>query len=209
MEEDHILAELFSIKQEHIQDIRREVQLKTFEKNSFILKEGQYITVLPLVLEGLVRVYVSNDDKELLLYYIKPKESCVMSFASSLKQAPSKVYAIAEETTKVLLLPVQKIPLWLKKFPSLNQLFFSQYDLRYTEMLETMQHILFGNLETRLYDYLWEKSKLTAQNPIPISHRQIAMELGTAREVVSRMIKKLEQSGKLRQQTGAIEIKGL
>lgn len=204
--EETIISEVFSIGKEEAQKIAKEALFKSFDKNQHLLREGQYVTMLPLVLEGLVRVYIKNDDKELLLYYIKPKESCVMSFASSLKRSPSKVYAIAEEDTQVLLLPVEKLPLWLKQYPSLNQLFFNQYDLRYTEMLDTIQHILFGNLETRLYEYLCEKSKLTGHNPISISHRQIALELGTAREVISRIVKKLEHQGKLKQQTGAIQI---
>ena len=171
-----------------------------------ILREGQYVKVIPIVLEGLIKVYTRHEDKELLLYYIRPHESCVMSFASSLKNEPSKVFAETEENTKAVLLPVEKVRTWRKQFPDINTLFFQQYNLRYSELLDTIHHLLFDKMDKRLYDHLKEKVSLTKKNPLKISHRQIANELGTAREVISRVMKKLEIEGKLKQHTNGIEL---
>ena len=171
-----------------------------------ILREGQYVKVIPLVLESLVKVFTKYEDKELLLYYIQPNESCVMSFTASLKNEPSKVYAITDENCKLLLLPVDKVAKWIGEFPDLNNLFFQQYNLRYSDLLETINQLLFDKLDKRLLDYLKEKVALTKKNPIKISHRQIASELGTAREVISRVMKKLEQEAKIKQLTTTIEI---
>ena len=171
-----------------------------------ILREGQYVKVIPLVLEGLVKVFTKYEDKELLLYYIQPNESCVMSFTASLKNEPSKVYAITDENCKLLLLPVDKVAQWIGEFPDLNNLFFQQYNLRYSDLLETINQLLFDKMDKRLLDYLKEKVALTKKNPLKLSHRQIASELGTAREVISRVMKKLEQEAKVKQLSNTIEI---
>jgi len=181
-------------------------QVRDFPKNTEILKEGQYVKVIPIVIEGLIKVFAGFEEKELLLYYIKPNESCIMSFASSIRNEPSKVFAVTEEDSKILLLPVDKVPNWVKQFPSINDLFYQQYNLRYIELLDTINHVLFNKMDKRLYDYLKKKIKLTKQNPIKISHRQIAGELGTAREVISRVMKKLEIEGKVKQYANSIEI---
>ncbi|MFK5877875.1 MAG: Crp/Fnr family transcriptional regulator [Flavobacteriaceae bacterium] len=181
-------------------------QVMEIPKGTEILREGQYVKVIPIVLEGLVKVFSNFNEKDLLLYYIQPNESCVMSFAASLKNDPSKVYAITEEDSKILLMPVDKVIKWIDQFPSINQLFYQQYNLRYSELLETINHVLFNKMDKRLYDFLLEKKKVTQQNPIKISHRQIANELGTAREVISRVMKKLENEGKIKQYSQSIEI---
>jgi len=181
-------------------------QVMDIPKGTEILREGQYVKVIPIVLEGLVKVFSNFNEKDLLLYYIQPNESCVMSFASSLKNDPSKVYAITEEDSKILLMPVDKVIKWIDQFPSINQLFYQQYNLRYSELLETINHVLFNKMDKRLYDFLIEKKKVTQQNPLKISHRQIANELGTAREVISRVMKKLENEGKVKQHSNSIEI---
>lgn len=175
-------------------------------KNTEILRDGQYVKVIPIVMEGLIKVFTRHEDKELLLYYIQPNESCIMSFAAGLKNQPSRVFAITEENTQALLLPIDKVTQWIKQFPDINTLFFQQYNIRYSELLDTINHVLFHKMDTRLFNYLQEKSRLTEKNPIKISHRQIANELGTAREVISRVMKKLEVEGKVKQHSNQIEI---
>ena len=180
--------------------------VETFPPNTEILREGQYVKMVPIVLDGLVKVITHYEDKELLLYYIQPDESCVMSFAASLDNQPSKIHAITEEETTVLLLPIDKVASWAKSFPDITTLFFKQYNKRYAELLETINHLLFDKLDKRLYDYLKEKSDLMDKNPIKISHRRIADEMGTAREVVSRVLKKLELDGRIEQTSEGIKI---
>lgn len=180
--------------------------VKELPKEKEILSEGQYVKVIPLVIEGLIKVFTRHQEKELLLYYIRPNESCIMSFAASLKNEPSKVFAITEENTLALLLPVDKVSGWTKQFPDINSLFFQQYNLRYSELLDTIHHLLFNKMDKRLIDYLKEKVMLTNQNPFKISHRQIANELGTAREVISRTMKKLETDKLVKQHSNRIEI---
>ncbi|HVM90084.1 MAG TPA: Crp/Fnr family transcriptional regulator [Puia sp.] len=174
--------------------------------NTEVLREGQYIKVVPYVVEGLIKVFTRTEDKELLLYYIRPNESCIMSFAASRRNERSKVFAVTEEKTTVLLMPVDKINQWSKQYPNINNLFFHLYTQRYGDLLNTIHHLLFKRMDTRLHEYLKEKIALTNKNPIKMSHRQIANELGTAREVISRVLKKLEYENKVKQDENGIEL---
>lgn len=189
-----------------VSEILSLASINDIEKNTEILREGQYVKVIPIVIEGLIKVFTSHQDKELLLYYIRPNESCIMSFAAGLRNEPSKVFAATEEDTTALLLPVDEVFKWTKQFPDINTLFFQQYNLRYSDLLDTIHHVLFDKLDKRLYNYLREKVRLTNQNPIKISHRQIASELGTVREVISRTMKKLEAEQLLKQHSNNIEL---
>jgi CRP/FNR family transcriptional regulator len=201
------ISQLFShLNNDLVSDINAVSVSMDIPKDSVILKEGQYVKVIPIVTKGLIKVFSRHEDKDLLLYYIKPDETCIMSFAASLKNEPSRVFAMAEEDTSAILLPVNKISEWINQFPDFNTLFFQQYNNRYGELLDTINHVLFNKIDKRLYDYLLEKKELTNKNPLKISHRQIASELGTAREVISRVMKKLENEGKVKQHSSSIEI---
>ena len=189
-----------------IEELIKHSTIADFPKGTQILRDEQYVQVLPIVLNGLVKVFSKFEEKELLLYYIQPKQSCVMSFSAALKNAPSKVFAITEEDSKILLIPTDKLPKWLIEFPDLNTLFYNQYDLRYSDLLDTIQHILIDKMDKRLFEYLKNKAMLTNNSSIKLTHGQIANELGTAREVVSRVLKKLESEKKVIQTSNGIII---
>jgi CRP/FNR family transcriptional regulator, anaerobic regulatory protein len=129
-----------------------------------------------------------------------------MSFSACLRSEKSKIFAITQKETTALLIPADKLAGWVVEYPSINQLFYQQFDLRYTELIDTVHHLLFDKLDKRLLDYLKEKISLTGKNPVKISHKEIANDLGTAREVVSRLIKKLEHQNKVKQFHDSIEI---
>lgn len=196
------------LKPDLVDKILKESIIKEFPKATEILREQQYVKVLPIVINGLVKVYSRFDEKELLLYYIEPAQSCVMTFYAALKNTPSKVFATTEEESKVLLVPVQHLPNWLKEYPDFNELFYNQFNLRYTELLDTIGHLLLDRMDKRLYDHLKKKLELTNSNSITITHSQIANELGTAREVITRVMKKLEIEEKVEQKSGEIRIIG-
>jgi len=194
------------LQPELLDEILSESSLQVFPKGTEILKEEQYVKVLPIVVDGLVKVYSRFDEKELLLYYIEPAQSCVMSFYAALKNTPSRVFAETEEDSKILLIPVQYLPNWLKEYPKFNELFYNQFNLRYSELLDTISHLLLDKLDKRLYEHLRRKTELTNKKSIKISHSQLANELGTAREVISRIMKKLETDGMVIQNSGTITI---
>lgn len=197
---------LISLENELVESILEESVLETFQKNTIVIREGQYLKYLPVIIEGIVNVYSQFDGKELLLYYIKPRQSCIISFTAAIYNQPSKIFARTEEETKILLLPTTKVAEWTAKYPRFNQLFFDLYNQRYLDLLETINQLVFKTLDQRILSYLIERSKLMDTDIVEIRHRQIANDLGTAREVVSRVIKKLEKEEKVEQTSGGIKI---
>ena len=180
--------------------------IETYRKEVVLIREGQYLKHVPVILEGMLKVYSQYDGKELLLYYIKPRQSCIISFDAAIYNKPSQIFAITELDSKILLLPTTKISAWTVEFPRLNQLFLDLYHLRYKDLLETINQLVFKSLDQRVYTYLLELSNQLDSDLLNIRHHEIARDLGTAREVVSRIIKKLEKEGKVSQTTNGIKI---
>ncbi len=181
-------------------------ELKEISKGTEILREGQFVKVIPLVQRGLIKVFTRYEDRELLLYYIRPNESCIMSFSASINNEPSQVFAVTEEDTEALLLPVREVEALINENPNGNRFFFQQYKSRYAELLDTIHHVLFSKMDTRLYQHLKDKVRLKGENPLQMSHQQLANELGTVREVISRVMKKLEGEGRVRQMGNTIQV---
>lgn len=201
------IRRLFSFADPHLlEEILNEAKFQEIPSGTTILRAEQYVKVIPLVIKGMIKVFTSSGEKELLLYYIQPGESCVMSFASGLKNEPSKVHALTVEDTAVLLMPVDKVAVWSKLYPELNTLFFQQFNLRYADLLETINHVLFDKLDQRVYEYLKSKAAITGRRALKMPHKSIAADLGTAREVVSRILKKLESEKRIAIVNNEIEI---
>ena len=186
------LPEGFKSLAEPLSKIGKVVELPP---NHEILKEGQYVKFVPILLSGLVKVVTRGEMKDLLLYYIKPGESCIMSFIHALSQKPCNIYAISEEPTKALIIPSQELEGLIKESAEFNKLFHELSNQRYTDLLDTINEVFFLNLEERLIRYLKTKSALNGHQAVTITHQEIANDLGTAREVVSRTLKKLENQG--------------
>lgn len=169
---------------------------KSYAEGSVIIQEHNYINSIPIVLSGSIRVMrVDDEGRELLLYYIKVGESCIMSFLSGLHQDTSKIKAIAEEDTELLFVPIEKVSLLIKEFPEWLDYIFKLYHKRFEELLEVVNAVAFKKLDQRLLDFIKNKSSLGNTKEIHITHEQIANELGTARVVVSRLLKQLEEEG--------------
>lgn len=192
------------------QELLNELSLHAIEKDIDagieLMREGQHVKLIPLVISGLVKVFSRYEDKELLLYYIQPNESCIMSFIAGLHDLPSKIFAVTEEKSTLALLPVGKLDEWIRRFPRFNIMFYDLYSLRYADMLDTIHQLVFEKLDYRLMEYLKLKSEIAKLPFLNIRHHEIAKELGTSREVVTRLLRKLEKEKKLKQQDGKIWI---
>ncbi len=171
-------------------------QLKTFESGSVILQEASYIKAIPLVLKGSLKVLRTDPQgHEILLYYITSGESCIMSFLGGIHHETSKVKAIVEEDAEILFIPVDKASEWVKKFPEWSDFIFKLYHKRFEELLAAVNAIAFQKLDSRLVQLLRQKAELYKSKEIIITHQQLADELGTAREAISRVIKQMENEG--------------
>jgi len=164
---------------------------------TILLKTGNYVQAVPLVTSGLIRVSRMEDGKELLLYYIHPGEMCIMSFSACCSNSASLIEAITLEKTSILLIPSVKLREWISSYPSFNYFIFGMFNKRYLDLIDTINQLIFNRLDERLLIYLKEKSGLSGNSQLAITHQQIATEMGTAREVISRLLKKLEQEKKI------------
>jgi len=172
---------------------------KNYEAGSIILNENSHIRSIPIVTKGTLKVIRTEEDsREILLYYIKAGESCIMSFLGGMHNETSKVKAEVEDNAEVLFLPMDKVALFIKEYPQWLDYIFRLYHKRFEELLEIVNAISFKKVDDRLLSLLYKKQELTDNNTLNITHEQLANELGTARTVVSRLLKQLEENGTVR-----------
>lgn len=172
---------------------------KNYEAGSIILNENSHIRSIPIVTKGMMKVIRTEEDgREILLYYIKAGESCIMSFLGGLHNETSKVKAEVEEDAEILFLPMDKVSLFIKEYPQWLDYIFRLYHKRFEELLEIVNAIAFKKVDERMLALLNRKAELTGNKTLNITHEQLANELGTARVVVSRLLKQLEEIGKVK-----------
>lgn len=171
---------------------------KMYREGEVILDENASIRAIPLVTKGTLKVMRTEEDgREILLYYIKAGESCIMSFLGGMHDEKSKVKAEVEEDAEILFLPMEKVSLFIKEYPEWLDYIFRLYHKRFEELLEIINAIAFKKMDERLLNLLHKKEELSGSKILSITHEQLANELGTARVVVSRLLKQLEENGNL------------
>lgn len=169
---------------------------KHFETGTMVMDEESYIRSIPIVFKGALKVIRTEDDgREILLYYIKEGESCVMSFLGGLHNDTSKVKVEVEEAADILFLPIKEVALLNKLNPNWLDYIFRMYQQRFEELLEMVNDIAFKKMDERLLSLLRKKADLTHSKEIHVTHEQLSTELGTARVVVSRLLKQMEENG--------------
>ncbi|MFP3593474.1 Crp/Fnr family transcriptional regulator [Chryseobacterium sp. SIMBA_038] len=171
-----------------------------------IVRDGQKNKYVPFVIKGSVKVFSLNDGRELIYYYIRPNDSCLMTFSSIFTDYISRVYAVAEEESEILLVPVSTVHEWLIRFPEINRIFYHEYDKRFSDVMNMVNEAVFHRLDRRVLSYIKQQISLTGNNPVKLTHREIANNLGTSREVVSRVLKKIENEGEITQTKEGIKI---
>ncbi|MGO4708530.1 Crp/Fnr family transcriptional regulator [Chryseobacterium sp. 2TAF14] len=188
---------------EEIQKHSSQVKIKG---KTEILAEGNKIKNIPFVVSGSLKVYALNDGRELIYNYIRPGETCLMSFSTIFNDFVSRVYVVSEEDTEALVIPATVLLDWLIKYPQINKLFYYEFDLRFTDIMNMVNDAVFHKLDKRIMNYIKQQITLTGQNPIKLTHKEIAHNLGTSREVVSRLLKKVENEGEIIQTKEGIKI---
>jgi len=185
------------IDTELLQFIATEAIEMEIPSDSTLLKAGNYVQSVPLVINGLIRVSRIEEDKELLLYYIHPGEMCIMSFSACCSNSASLIEAVTLEETRILLIPSVKLREWINQYPSFNLYIYAMFNRRYLDLIDTIDQLIFNRLDERLFSYLKEKAVLSGNKRVNITHQQIATDMGSAREVISRLLKKLELENKI------------
>ncbi|WP_428067867.1 Crp/Fnr family transcriptional regulator [Chryseobacterium gambrini] len=196
--QDSVLSSEFTTSPELVEKLYQYGVTKTYKEGDIILDENSSIRSIPIVMKGMMKVIRTEEDgREILLYYIKAGESCIMSFLGGMHNEKSIVKAEVEEDTEILFLPVDKVSLFIKEYPEWLDYIFRLYHKRFEELLDIINAIAFKKVDERLLNLLHKKSEILNSKTIIITHEQLANELGTARVVVSRLLKQLEDSGKL------------
>lgn len=170
--------------------------IKLYKEGEIIMNENSYIRAIPIVLTGSIRVMrVDEEGREILLYYIRPGESCIMSFLGGIHSETSKVKAVAEEDVEILFIPIEKAGMLIKNNSEWLDYIFRLYHKRFEELLSVVNEVAFKKMDDRILHFLKEKQKLSGSNEIAITHQELSEELGTSRVVVSRLLKQMEGEG--------------
>lgn len=185
-------------EKELLEEIEQVGQYAEVKAGEIIMNIGQNIRMMPIILSGNVKVLREDEDgRELLLYYINPGESCVMTFTCCMERQTSEIKAIAEDDIEMLLIPVDVMDKWLMTYPTWKSFVMRSMRTRFHEILEMVDNIAFQKLDERLIAYLKNKSETTGSTLLNLSHKEIASEMASSRVVISRLLKKLENDKKL------------
>ena len=175
-----------------------------------MMEIGDYVKAMPLLVSGVIKILRKDTDgDELLLYFLEKGDTCAMTLTCCVAQTKSKIRAIAETDSKLIMIPIKKMEEWSEKYKSWRHFVFESYNNRLNEMLETIDSIAFLKMDERLLKYLVEKVRISKNNTIHKTHQEIAYELHTSRVVISRLLKKLETLGKIELNRNAILIKDI
>ena len=194
---------VFLFEKELQEEIDR-AEILEIEPGTIILKEHEFIKVVPLVLEGSIRLRkMDPTGREIIFYHIEPGESCILSITSCLNEKESKAEAIIETRTRLIPVQAERVRQWMDKYPTWRKFVVRLYYNRMSELLTLLDQVIFKSVDSRLVQYLKEKS---VNNEIKITHQQLAGALGTAREVVSRLLKQMEKDRLVTLERGKIRI---
>ncbi len=190
--------------QEEIASVGRSME---FPADTVIMEVGQYVKLVPLVIKGVIKV--SREDEnggELFLYYLNGGETCSMSFTCCMMNKKSEIRTLAEEDTQLIGIPIRFVDEWMTKYQSWKNFVMQTYDQRMLELVRTIDSIAFHHMDVRLLEYLQKKAQATHSKVINATHQDIAYDLNASREAISRLLKQLENEGRLKLGRNKIEL---
>jgi CRP/FNR family transcriptional regulator len=181
--------------------------IRKFKSDEFLMKTGQSIRSAVLVTKGIIKVFREDDEgNEIFMYNLHPGEACAISMTCAARQIASQIMAKALIDSEVIAIPAELMDEWGSKYKSWYQFVLETYRSRFEELLDTLDQIAFRNLDERLLWYLKQHQKSLKTNVLKASFTEIAHELNSSREVISRLIKKLAEKGHIKMHKNQIEI---
>lgn len=178
--------------------LARQCVVKSLKAGEKMVQTGQYFRSTMLIVEGRAKLYREGEEGgEFFMYYLEPGQACALSMICSTRQQSSEVMAIAEEDSVVLLMPIGLMDDLMRQYKSWNQFVIETYRTRYEELLVVIDQVIFKGMDERLEFYLKNQYQKLQKRELPITHQQIANDLNTSREVISRLLKKMEQQKRL------------
>ena len=193
-----------------LNEINQVGTFKDVSEGSKLIDIGEYVKAMPLLISGAIKILREDKDgDELLLYFLEKGDTCAMTLTCCLAHTKSEIRAIAETDARLIMIPIQKMEEWSAKYKSWRNFVFESYHNRLNEMLETIDSIAFLKMDERLLKYLNEKARISKDHKVNTTHQEIAYELHTSRVVISRLLKKLENLGKIELNRNYIIIKNI
>jgi CRP/FNR family transcriptional regulator, anaerobic regulatory protein len=190
-----------------VADIEQHATLQHFKAGDTIIRSGQYIKNTVLVVQGTIKIYREDDDGgEFFMYYLQPGQACAISMICATKQETSAIMAKVVEDAEVLMIPLHLMEKWMAQYRSWYAFVIETYRDRFEEVLLVIDNIAFKAMDERLAFYLQRHSEACQCQDIKLSHQEIATELNTSREVISRLLKKMEQRGLVRLHRSHVEL---
>lgn len=178
------------------EEIAREGKLLFFKAGETIMDIGSYVKLIPLLIEGTIKVSREDEDgNELFLYYLQPGETCSMSFTCCMMNKKSEIRTVAEEDSTLIGIPIRYMDEWMSRYQSWKNFVMMTYDYRMLELVKTIDSIAFKKMDERLLEYLEQKVEATGNRVIHTTHQQIAYDLNASREAISRLLKQMEKEG--------------
>lgn len=184
--------------------------LRHFHAGDLLMKTRQNIRSTMLILSGLAKVYREDDEgSEFYIYHIGPGQGCALSMICALRQQTSQIMARAVAETDAIVVPLEMMDTWMMKYPSWYRFVIGTYRSRFEELLVTIDQIAFRNMDERLIFYLKKHRDILQSKLLPVTHTEIAIELNSSREVISRLLKKLADKGMVKVHRQFVEIVNL
>ena len=185
-----------TFESELIEEILQVGHYDWISKGQVMIDIGDVLTHIPLILNGLVKIIRRDKEgEELTLYFLEPGDTCAISFANCIYREESIFKGIVEENMEAVFVPIEYVDQWLVKYQTWRHFIIDTYHFRLLEMVKSIDSLAFMNLKSRIWQYLTDKARVTQNNKLVITHQEIAQDLNSKREVVTRIIKQLEQEG--------------
>lgn len=170
-------------------------KLTEFEAEELVMRPGQYIRSAVLVLEGRIKLHREGDDgEELFLYYLGPGEACALSMICAMRQETSALKATAVSRVEALVIPIEQLDDLMRNHKAWYYFVLGSYRNRFEEVLGLLDQVVFKSLDEKLEHYLKRQFRELGDS-LPLTHHQIALDLNSSREVISRLLKKMENKG--------------
>lgn len=189
------------------EDIAKVGEVYHFKAGKTIMDVGSYVRMMPLLVEGSIKVSRENDDgRELFLYYLHPGEACTMSFTCCMMNKKSEIRTVAEDNVVMIGVPVRYMDEWMSRYQSWKNFVLTSYDRRMLELIQAIDSMAFQHMDERLLEYLEKRAQAQQSKSIEATHQEIAYDLNASREAVSRLLKQLERTGRVKLGRNRIEI---
>lgn len=185
-----------SFSTELVKDVDANAAIQSFKAGDIIMRTGQYIKNTVLVISGKIKVYREDENGgEFFMYYLQPGQACAISMICATKNEKSQIMAKVVEDVELIMVPLPLMDKWMMQHRSWYEFVIDTYRSRFEEVLEVIDSIAFRAMDERLEFYLKRHADVCGCKELKLSHQEIASELNTSREVISRLLKKMEQRG--------------